>query len=183
MVRVPRPKIDVRYKVATHGTQAPKRIILHSWESLGTIEGVAGFWKRQGRGLGSQFMIESNGRIGQGATSDKLCYHTAGANQGSIGIELEGYARYTRRQWMRWNRRQLDELAHLLAYLSYRWGIPLERSTVRGVSLHADHPQGGHWDPGKGFPIRYVMRRARRIANGKAKRTGVDCKSHGDGSV
>lgn len=178
MVR--KPHIDVRYKVQTHGVQDPQRIILHSWESSGTIEGIAGFWQRQGRGLGSQFMIESSGRIGQGATSDKLCYHTAGANSGSIGIELEGYARNSRRRWMRDHRRQLDELAHLLAYLSDRWHIPLRRSTTRGVALHADFPKGGHWDPGPGFPLKYVLRRAKRIQKGKAGVSGVSCKLHGD---
>lgn len=180
MVRVAKPRIDVRYKVRTYGTQVPKRIILHSWESAGTIEGIAAFWERQGLGLGSQFMIESSGRIGQGAPSDRKCAHTRGANYGSIGVELEGFARSSKRRWMRDNRRQLDELAHLLAYLSYRWGIQLKRSTSSGVCLHADFPAGGHWDPGPGFPLRYVLRRARRILKGKASVSGVSCKLHGD---
>lgn len=160
MAPVRKPRIHKRYKVATHGKQQPKRIVLHCWQSVGTIEGIAAFWERQGLGYGSQFMFELDGRTGQGASGDEVCWHVYMNNTGSIGYEMEGYAQWTVEQWMA-HPRMLEAVARMLAWHSKYWGIRLRRSTRKGVCLHADF-HGGHWDPGPQFPIGHVLRMARR---------------------
>lgn len=166
--KVKRPK-TVRYPVSTHGTHVPRRIILHDTEShdhkgISDIMGIAAFWKHQDRGLGSQFIVDSEGIIGQGAWGGSICYHTANHNTGSIGIEQIGFARWSGAAWMD-RRKQLNEVAHLVAYLSDYWDIPLLHSTDHGVCMHRDF-KGDHTDPGVGYAkvaFPYVLRRARQI--------------------
>lgn len=168
---VPKPHVAVSYNVATHGDQTPMRIVLHDTEShdeagVRDILGIAAFWQRQGRGLGSQFIVDGSGHIGQGASSAKICYHVANNNTGSIGIEQIGFAWWDLRHW-RMRRKQLEAVAHLVAYLADRWNIPLVRSTDHGICTHADF-HGDHTDPGRGYPFGYVLRRAVNITK-KAK--------------
>lgn len=168
--RAPKPPIAMRYEVATHGPQVPRRIVLHDTEShdhagLGDIVGIAAYWHRQGDGLGSHFIIDAEGHIGQGAPSTLTTWAVAGHNSGSIHIELIGFARFTPAGWLR-RRRQLLALERLLAYLCDRWQIPARSSTEHGIARHADFhdvPAGMyHSDPGRGFPFRRVLRRVRR---------------------
>lgn len=169
-MRPRKPPIAVKYQVATHGPQQPLRIVLHDTEShdhagLGDITGISAFWQRQGQGLGSHFIIDAEGHIGQGCTSNHITWAVAGHNTGSIHIELIGFAKFSMAGWLR-RRKQLGALVALLAYLCDRWNIPARASTERGIARHADFhdvPAGMyHSDPGKGFPFRRVLRRVRR---------------------
>lgn len=159
----PKPHVDVRYRVATHGDQHPERFVIHCWQSTGTIEGVAAFWERQGRGLGSQYMMETNGRLGQGAEASQLCYHVENHNTGSIGLELEGFADWSKARWLL-HQRMLHRAAKLIAHECTKHSIPLKHSTIRGVCMHRDF-HGSHTDPGANFPFYYVL----RLAQGYAK--------------
>jgi N-acetyl-anhydromuramyl-L-alanine amidase AmpD len=165
-VSIPHPHIDCNYQCETHGRHHPVRIILHDTEShdhagVQDIRGIEAFWKRQGAGYGSHYIIDGDGNIGAGPHPTLITWHTGGANTNSIGIELIGFARFSRVQWLR-RRRQLAALARLLAYLSDRYDIPLVRS-IEGVCLHRDFPKSGHTDPGPGFPHKRVVWMARRI--------------------
>lgn len=170
MSRPRKPHIAVRYQVATHGRQTPHRIVLHDTEShdhagIGDITGIATYWQRQGQGLGSHFIIDGDGNIGQGCSRTNITWAVAGHNTGSIHIELIGFARFTLAGWLR-RRKQLDALVDLLAYLCDRAHIPAKHSTALGIARHADFhdvPVGMyHSDPGQGFPLRRVLRRVRK---------------------
>jgi len=162
----PKAKVNVQYMVTTHGKQTPERIVLHDTEcgeltGVGDIVGVAMYWQRQGKGLGAHFIIDGEGNLGQGASSQRITWAVKGHNTRSIHIELIGYARWRAPRWLR-NKRQLSKLCNLLAYLSDRWGIPLIHSTDYGVCMHRDFKGTGadHTDPGAGFPFDKVLRRA-----------------------
>lgn len=162
----PRPTMATRFDCAVHGEHKPQRIILHDTEShdhagVADIQGIAAFWHRQGTGYGAHFIIDRAGNIGAGPPASRITWHTGGANTGSIGIELIGFARFSRLQWIR-RGKQLRALAHLLAYLSDVYEIPLVRG-VNGVCLHRDFPASGHTDPGPGFPHKRVVWMARKI--------------------
>jgi N-acetyl-anhydromuramyl-L-alanine amidase AmpD len=159
--------VDRRAQGNTHGSQRPWRVILHSTESHdragnADIIGVLKYLEGTSDGLGIHFVVDREGRVGQGASVLRLCYHARGANTDSVGIEMIGFAKFSVKTWYR-RRRQLKKVARLLAYLSIRFDIPLKRSTTHGVCLHRDFPAGGHWDPGYGFPTRRVLRWARQI--------------------
>lgn len=175
MGRVVKPKIAVqRAKQAkSHGVNTRQGIVLHSTEShdrpgLSDINGIISYLN--GKGYGIHYVVDGSGNIGQGAYHRNLVYHCKGANATHIGIEMIGQAKWTTKQWL-WNpigsgkrqRKQLAAVAHLIAYICDREAIPIRLNADYGVSRHSDHPAGGHWDPGPGFPIGYVLKRAAKI--------------------
>lgn len=174
MKRVRKPKIAVKYYVETHGKQTPKRIIIHDTEShdhkgVRDILGISRYWKTscpKGSRLGSQFIIDKDGNIGQGCSASLTTYAVANNNEGSIHIELIGFARFTPKIWLK-RRKQMRATVALVAYLSQRWKIPTKRSTVNGIARHSDFhnvPRGYyHSDPGRGYPFALMIRRVRKL--------------------
>jgi N-acetyl-anhydromuramyl-L-alanine amidase AmpD len=168
------PTAEAHASVATHGTHNPRRIILHTTESndlkgVADMTGVVGFWRRQGLGYGAHLIIDGEGQTCRCAAGGNIVWATGGANTGSLQIEMVGKAAWSKRFWLLRRRKQLNEVARWLAYWSQHWDIPLCYSTEHGVARHLDFPAGGHHDPGKDFPLGYVISRARQVLAGKAK--------------
>lgn len=171
-MRVPRPRLAVdRARYANvHGLNARRVIVLHSTESHdrpGTddVKGILTYLEDKDYGV--HYVVDGDGNIGRGAYHDDLVYHCKGANSYAIGIEMIGQAKWSTKNWL-WfadgkQRKQLRAVAHLVAHIADRESIPLMLSTTHGVARHADFPEGGHWDPGKGFPMGYVLKRARML--------------------
>jgi hypothetical protein len=97
-------------------------------------------------------------------------------NPWSENIELVGFAKWTRADWLA-RPKLLDRCAFWLAERSKARGIPLVKLTPRqyragqsGVIGHHDHTvgysDGTHWDPGPGFPWDVVLDKARAYAAG-----------------
>jgi N-acetyl-anhydromuramyl-L-alanine amidase AmpD len=176
MSKPPRPVIATRYECTTHGPQIPVRVVIHDTECgdlAGTAEihGIAAYWQRQGQGLGAHYIIDGDGNIGQGASPRQVTWAVRGHNTGSIHIELTGFARWTRRRWLK-RAKQIRSTVHLVAYLSGEYNIELHHSTAKGLCMHRDF-HGDHTDPGAGFPfplvLRWAQKRVRRFArNGGA---------------
>lgn len=165
-VRRPRVDVDLRGKVATHGSQTPLRGVVHDTECgdlPGTreIEGVATFWRRQKEQLGAELLIDSDGNSGLCANPDQCCWAVAGRNRGSFHVELIGRASLKRWQWLK-RRRQLDKLARWMAWVNLEYGIKLQRDPDFGWSGHRDQPNADHHDPGPDFPWDVVLPLARR---------------------
>lgn len=112
-----------------------------------------------------------------------IAWHAKGANGNGYGIELAGYAKQSRAEW-------LDETSRRILELACRWacirsladGVPLVALSVdelkydkpRGFTTHVDvnrayNPGETHWDPGPGFPMDLVMARINTIALEGAK--------------
>jgi len=165
-VRRPLVQYDARGEVATHGRHLPVRIGIHTTEchdapGIREMEGVVGFWKRQGMGLGAHVLIDKDGNSCLAADFHHICWAIKGANTGTVHFELIGFARFSPKVW--WSRlKQLNKLAKWIAYLNYEYGIPIDRSIHRGVAGHNEFPGNDHTDPGKFFPWKYVLRRARQ---------------------
>lgn len=165
-MRRPRVDVDLRGKVATHGRQTPVRGVVHDTECgdlPGTqeITGVVNFWRRQNQGLGAELMIDADGNSGLCANPDEICWAVAGRNTGSFHVELIGWAKLKRWQWLK-RRRQLDKLARWMAWMDLEYGIDLRRDPDYGWSGHRDQPHANHSDPGPGFPWDKVLRSARK---------------------
>jgi len=168
MSKHPKPYIRVQraQKGNVHGGMQPVGIVLHSTEShdrpgVSDIEGVLKYLENHPQQLGIHFVVDKAGNVGQGAYTNRMCWHAAGVNSTHIGIEMIGFAKYNIKTWYR-RRRQLKKVARILAWLSIKYDIPLEHNRAKGVSLHRDHPAGGHWDPGYGFPLKRVLKWARQ---------------------
>lgn len=165
---VRKPKIEVNRirEGNVHGRLTPSVVVLHSTEShdrpgTSDISGVLGYLERTPEALGIHYVIDKEGNVGQGARINQMVYHARGANSIGIGIENIGFAHHT--HWNREDRTpQIDELARILAYLSKDRGIPLKHSTKHGIAKHSDFPAGGHSDPGSTFPMKRVLKLAKK---------------------
>lgn len=170
-VRKPSVKYNGSKQGHSHGTQTPRVIVLHSTEShdyrgITDISGVLGYLSRTPDRLNCHLVVDKEGYTGIGGALNELMYHCAGNNTGSIGIEQIGFARFSLRTW-RSRKAQLETVAKWLAYISDKYDIPLVHSTTHGVCMHKDVPAGGHHDPGKGYPFKQVLTRAKAL-----KKTG-----------
>jgi N-acetyl-anhydromuramyl-L-alanine amidase AmpD len=167
-----KPAIAVKAKATVHGPMVPVRVVLHDTESHSTagikdIQGIYDFWGRQGLGYGAHFVVDKDGNIGQGASCRSLLYHVGNYNTGSVGIEQIGYSWFLKAMWRKTDREQLRSVAKLLAFLHKTYRIPLVISIDRGICTHAMVGRAGidptgHTDPGKGYPLRFVVWLARR---------------------
>jgi N-acetyl-anhydromuramyl-L-alanine amidase AmpD len=180
---IPRPKpvaapniaVNMSQRAAVVGVNKRLGVVLHSTESHdrpGTSDMVGVNLYLINKGYGIHYIVDGDGLILKGAHHRDMVYHCAGANQTHIGIEMIGFARWSTRRWLwdptatgRKQRAQVNKVARLVAYICDKEGIPIRRHVTNGISLHVDHPEGGHWDPGPGFPVRYVINRAHKIQN------------------
>lgn len=149
-----------------HGRRTVTRgVVIHTIE--GTDEGAESWFRnRAAGGVGAHVIIgQEKHRTIQTTDLDNICYHAIGANQEYVGIEHEGFASYTKRAWLAPNNRKLLRAsANRTAWIvwHYNLGAPKKGRNVFG---HADFPQGGHSDPGKGWPwwfYMFLVRRAHR---------------------
>lgn len=169
MVPAPRIDYDGRRLVDAHGTHDPVRIVLHDTEShdargIRDLAGIATYWNGVSWGPGAHVGVDGEGFSARYVDDRQIAYHVANRNTGSLGIEIIGFARWAPSLWLL-RPKQLDEVAQWLAHLSTLHGIPLTRSTERGVSTHNEQSKrygGTHWDPGR-FPVDLVIARARAL--------------------
>lgn len=168
----------------THGDMGrPERVILHDTEchdaaGISEIEGVVGYWIRGADKLGSHFIVDADGNVGQCGEPTELMYHTGGLNTGSVGIEQIGFASFTEKDWSA-RHDQLTKVAKLLAWLHTEYKIPLEvpaqqgdGKLMPGVMTHAmvsrfEPASEGHTDPGAGYPLGQVLAIAKAFVAAK----------------
>ena len=171
-VRRPLVQYDARGLVDTHGKHVPVRIVVHTTEShdeegLGDLRGIANYWSRTPEGLGAHVIVDKDGNSALCGDPSRVMYAVKGRNTGTFHIELIGRAKFLPTVW--WLRlAQLNKAAKWIAWVNYEY--PLVRIVFdadTGVSGHRDQPNQTHWDPGTGFPMRYLIRRAQQFrANG-----------------
>jgi hypothetical protein len=163
--------------------QANRLLCLHSIESTnlkGAAEG-AGAWFADRRSAGSAHYGVDNDSIQRYLSLDRIPWAAPSVNLAGIHYEQMGTAAWTRAQWLEKAKPTLDRTAWLLARHSKRFAIPLRtltdaelRAGKRGVITHVQATRvfgGTHTDPGKGYPIDWVMDRARHYL-GESKEAG-----------
>ena len=141
------------------------RIVIHVTEGgfWGSVS-----WLRNSRSRGSShFVVSREGEIVQLVNLADVAWHAGDnwTNWHSIGIEHEGYTKrggFTEAEY--------ESSARLLAYLSARLGIPLDRRHVIGHNEVPDPDgtgRGGfdhHTDPGRHWRWRHYLALARKYA-------------------
>lgn len=148
-------------------------LVVHSAEGATDETSLGSFFSRATTG-------SSNCGIGQdGGYASYVNYaDTAWANpplnQESDNVELCGFARWTRAQWLA-HPKMLETLARWLAWRAAVRRIPLVllsaadvRAGKAGIADHrtvnAAHKASDHWDVGYSFPWDVVLPRAKQIA-------------------
>lgn len=165
-VRRPLIQFDGRRIVSQHGPHHPVRGAVHTTESgdaagARDLMGVAYYWNRQQRGLGAHIIIDKDGNSALCVNPDRIAWAVRGYNTGVIHIELISFARFVPKLW--WVRpKQLKKLAKWIAWINLEYGIPIEHA-ARGWLGHREFPGQDHTDPGRFFPWRYVIRKAKQF--------------------
>jgi N-acetyl-anhydromuramyl-L-alanine amidase AmpD len=94
-----------------------------------------------------------------------IAWHARGGNADSIGVELAGFARQTRKDWADpYSTAMLGRAARVVAGSCGRHAIPVRwlvaadlEAGRRGLTGHGEvskaFGKSDHWDPGPGFPV------------------------------
>lgn len=163
------------YKSSPRGTRPVSLLAVHTAEGARTARSLAAYFSRPDIAASSHDAIDSR------ETLHMVAYHRASwtlrsGNPISDNVELCGFARWTRAQWLSTGvvdgcgnpRAMLYRLAAWITVRARARNIPTRKLTVAqvarnqwGVIAHNDWTlaknDGTHWDPGPGFPWDYVM--------------------------
>src|SRR3954453_18966374 len=135
-------------------------VVIHTIE--GSDEGaVSWFANPAAGGVGAHVVIGySPPRAIQLCDLEAKCWHAAGANSEYIGVEHEGAASDSKARWiLRRTQRKLS--ANRVGWICWHYGLGEPKKGVN-VFGHVDFPQGGHFDPGRGWPWTLYMAACRR---------------------
>ena len=162
---------------ATRSLTAIHLIVLHDMENTSyddAAENTGSWFANLASGGSTQYGVD-NDSIRQYLSDNVIPWGAPYANTDGVHIEQMGRASWTTAQWKKRAAGTLDRTAWLMAHLGKKLGIPLRtltdaqvRSGVKGVTTHAQvtrvfRVSGGHTDPGSGYPIAFVMDRARQF--------------------
>ncbi|KUL35736.1 hypothetical protein ADL12_19640 [Streptomyces regalis] len=110
-------------------------------------------------------------------------WHAPGTNSDGLGLELAGYARQSRAEWLdQYSKGVLEQAAKVTADWCRKHSIPARKLTVaelkagrRGIVGHRDvsaaYGQTNHSDPGPNFPWDYFLSRVNALLNPPSKVT------------
>jgi N-acetyl-anhydromuramyl-L-alanine amidase AmpD len=175
-IRRLRPIVAVRVASPNYsGRQGrvPVLIVVHDTEAANRpgshldLVGVANFLCRPEVQASAHVCTDADGRSARIVGDHLKAWHCAAFNGISLGVEQVGWANQTT-----WSDVELLETARWLARWSKRYGIPLRAGAVSGLTVITPgvvtHAQlgpagGGHHDPGEHYPLRRLLRLARRI--------------------
>ena len=102
-----------------------------------------------------------------------ITWHARGGNTNSIGVELAGFARQSRKEWAdAYSTQVLDRAADVVADVCRRRKVPVRWLVAadlvagrHGITGHVEvskaYRKSDHWDPGPGFPIERFLRLVR----------------------
>ncbi|MEV5080336.1 peptidoglycan recognition family protein [Streptomyces sp. NPDC056159] len=114
--------------------------------------------------------VDNNSAVRCVADGDRA-WHAPGANSDGLGIELAGYAKQTRAEWLdAYGKAMFEIAAEVVADWCRKYSIPAVKLTVaelkagkRGIVGHVDvskaYGQTNHTDPGANFPWDYFLER------------------------
>lgn len=156
---------------------AIKFIVLHDMENASYKAAAenTGSWFRQRASGGSTNFGVDNDSIQQYLGIGTIPWGAPGLNTDGLHIEQMGIASWTKAQWLDRAAGTLDNCAWLIARLNTRLGIPirtlsdatLRSRRYRGIVTHRQATRvfgGSHTDPGSGYPLPYVLNRAKSYA-------------------
>lgn len=179
MAKVKQPKAKINRNVSNQSvrTDRIKLLVIHTTEGpnrdgLGDLEGLADYFDSPKSQVSSTVAIDGEGFSARLMPDASKPWTQASYNSVSLSIENIGYSATTRDEWFKKYPRQLAANSRWLAYWSDKHKIPLRRAVTLsgGVQKNgvATHKQlgvygGNHGDPGRGYPIKYVLLLARYI--------------------
>lgn len=183
------PDPEVTNLVANHSSRdgvRPGMIVIHTTEGadhkgIVDLSGLGSFFDQSSVQASSHVANDKEGNDARFVRDGDKAWTCSEDNPFTLNIEQIAFARTARHDWYEDRWRQLDNTARWIAYWSEKYDIPIRRGVApAGILLRkgvASHKQlgisgGGHWDPGPGFPMKYVLLRARlTVARAKNPRS------------
>ncbi|MFA5387929.1 MAG: N-acetylmuramoyl-L-alanine amidase [Candidatus Paceibacterota bacterium] len=148
-------------------------IVLHDMENTDRDDAAenTGSWFENRASGGSTHYGVDNDSIQSYLADNVICWGAPHANLDGIHIEQMGKASWSTAEWLKNADGTLKRTAWLMRKLSKRLNVPLVllsdsevRAGKKGVVTHAQISRiygGTHTDPGRGYPLSYVMKLAR----------------------
>ena len=147
---------------ANRGPGQIDMVIMHTSEGNPSSSYGPAHWFADPRSKASaHYNVYSTGTIYRSVPDKDVAWHAGNwsVNQRSLGIEIQAQAAKAN-----WNEAQLLQAARLVAALSKRYGIPIDRDHIKG-HVEVSGP-GGHTDPGPHWPWDRFMGMVKQIARG-----------------
>lgn len=153
---------------STRDVSRIRLIVLHSTEG-DTAAGAAGWFTNPASGGSTHYVVD-----------DTKCFNTlpdnvipwgakgGRANEDGLHIELAGYAKWSRDEWLNNHMQELKNAAAIVRMWSDKYNIPVDSllsaddlksqgNNARGITTHANITKAfgidSHTDPGSGFPV------------------------------
>lgn len=165
------PECDDSLKAVHFGsvrdTNKIRLIVIHSTEG-DTAAGAAGWFTNPASGGSTHYVVDNN-KCFNTLPDNVIPWGARGgrANEDGLHIELAGYAKWTRDEWLNNHFEELKNAAAIVRMWSDKYGIPVELLSVddlksqgnsaRGITTHANITKAfgvdTHTDPGSGFPM------------------------------
>jgi N-acetyl-anhydromuramyl-L-alanine amidase AmpD len=179
MIKFPYPFMQARFLKRFAGRRPIRLIVIHSMEAPEkgtTAEAVAKYFQ-SGQVKASAHLCIDNDSIIQCVPDNDIAGAAPGANHDGLHIELAGYARQTREEWLDdYGKAMLELAAQAAARWAVTYDIPIRQLTnfelgshaPRGFVPHAQvsavFKQSNHTDPGPAFPWDYFLQQTRLYA-------------------
>jgi hypothetical protein len=171
------PTPDYRKIVRNQSSRNGQRILLmviHSTEGtnapgVSDLVALGGWFDNAASHVSSHGAVDAAGNSARYVEDDRKAWTCAAFNGRSLNLEIIAKAAFSREWWLS-HRRGLREAARWLALWNKRHGVPLRKGAVSGrvvtrtgIVRHSElgAAGGGHRDPGPGFPLAYVLEKAR----------------------
>lgn len=179
------PFVRARWYGPNSSLRAVTHIVIHDMEysrTLRAAEDVAKYFQEMpdGRKASAHVCVDADSVV-QCVKDNDVAFAAPGLNGHGIHIELAGYQRQTREQWLDpYGLRLLENGADVAAQYCMKYDIPTVHVTdteladgKRGLVGHDQvsrvFKQSDHTDPGKNFPWDYFMERVGALYNVYAK--------------
>ena len=140
------------------------KIVVHV--SGGSADSAAATFQNPNREASYHYLVDLDGTPFQFVREEAVAYHAGwwNWNRRSVGVGLAGSLTTNTDK----TRTMYESLARLIAHLSIRYDIPIDRRHIRGhVEVPGCSGSGGgfscHTDPGERFRWRFLLDQARRF--------------------
>lgn len=149
----------------------PGLITIHTTEGadhdgIVDLQGLGDLFDRSTSEASSTVANDRDGNDARFVKDSNKAWTQAADNSFCLSIEQVAFAATSRATWYHDRSHQLANTAKWIAYWSEKWDIPIRRGVAPAGTLIrsgvASHKQlgiagGGHWDPGPGYPMGYVL--------------------------
>ncbi len=167
------PFIKARFFRQVEGRRKVRVIVIHSMEAPEkdeTAENVARFFQTTETPASAHLCIDNNSIV-QCVFDNNVAFAAPGCNHDGIQLELAGFARQTRAEWMDpFSILVMENAANAAAQYCLKYDIPPVHLTndelklgQQGIVGHVQATQvfklGSHTDPGTGFPWDHFIAR------------------------